>query len=83
MFLEQAIKQSVDLSAELKVLDLCASPGGKSTLINSLLNEKSFLVSNEVIKTRVGALCENLSKWGQANVVVNWEEIYNLVVNTG
>lgn len=70
MFLEQAIKQTVDLSAELKVLDLCASPGGKSTLINSLLNEKSFLVSNEVIKTRVGALCENLSKWGQANVVV-------------
>jgi len=70
MFLEQAIKQLVDLNAELKVLDLCASPGGKSTLINSLLNEKSFLVSNEVIKTRVGALCENLSKWGQANVAV-------------
>lgn len=70
MFLEQAIKQSVDLTTELKALDLCASPGGKSTLINSLLNEKSFLVSNEVIKTRVGALCENLSKWGQANVVV-------------
>lgn len=70
MFLEQAIKQSVDLNSELKVLDLCASPGGKSTLINSLLNEKSFLISNEVIKTRVGALCENLSKWGQANVVV-------------
>lgn len=70
MFLEQAIKHSVDLTTELKVLDLCASPGGKSTLINSLLNEKSFLVSNEVIKTRVGALCENLSKWGQANVVV-------------
>lgn len=70
MFLEQAIKQSVDLNGELKVLDLCASPGGKSTLINSLLNEKSFLISNEVIKTRVGALCENLSKWGQANVLV-------------
>lgn len=70
MFLESAIKQCVDLDAEIRVLDLCASPGGKSTLINSLLNEKSFLVSNEVIKTRVGALCENLSKWGQANVVV-------------
>lgn len=70
VFLEQAIKQTVDLTTELKVLDLCASPGGKSTLINSLLNEKSFLVSNEVIKTRVGALCENLSKWGQANVIV-------------
>lgn len=70
MFLEQAIRQTIDLTTEVKVLDLCASPGGKSTSINSLLNEKSFLVSNEVIKTRVGALCENLSKWGQANVVV-------------
>lgn len=70
MFLEKTIEQTIDLTKELKVLDLCASPGGKSTLINSLLNEKSFLVSNEVIKTRVGALCENLSKWGQANVVV-------------
>lgn len=70
IFLEQTIKQTVNLNNELKVLDLCASPGGKSTLINSLINEKSFLLANEVIKTRVGALCENLTKWGQANVVV-------------
>lgn len=70
MFLETAIKQTVDLSQPLKVLDLCAAPGGKSTLIQSLLNEQSFLVSNEVIKTRVTILAENISKWGAANVVV-------------
>ena len=70
MFLETALKQTVDFRRDLTVLDLCASPGGKSTLINSLLSENSLLVSNEVIKTRVGALAENLSKWGRANVMV-------------
>lgn len=70
MFLEEALKQSCDLSGPLRVLDLCAAPGGKSTLIQSLLSEDSLLVSNEVIKTRVGILSENITKWGAVNVVV-------------
>lgn len=70
MFLETAIKQTADLSQPLKVLDLCAAPGGKSTLIQSLLHTNSFLVSNEVIKSRVTVLAENITKWGAANVVV-------------
>ena len=70
MFLEQAFNQSVDRKQSLKVLDLCAAPGGKSTLIQSLLSNDSFLVSNEVIKSRANILCENMTKWGGANVVV-------------
>jgi len=70
MFLEEAISQSTDLSQPLKVLDLCAAPGGKSTLIQSLISDKSLLVSNEVIKTRVTILAENITKWGAANVIV-------------
>lgn len=54
----------------LRVLDLCAAPGGKSTHIASLLNEDSLLVSNEVIKSRVVILADNLAKWGAENVVV-------------
>ena len=55
-----------------KVLDLCAAPGGKTTHLLSMLREVpgSFLVSNEVIRTRAAVLCENVSKWGAANVVV-------------
>ena len=70
MFLEEVLRQTVDLSAPLKILDLCAAPGGKSTLIQSLINTESLLVSNEVIKTRVNVLTENISKWGAANVIV-------------
>lgn len=70
MFLEEAIKQTADLAAPLRILDLCAAPGGKSTLIQSIISKESMLVSNEVIKTRVNILSENISKWGAANVIV-------------
>jgi 16S rRNA C967 or C1407 C5-methylase (RsmB/RsmF family)/NOL1/NOP2/fmu family ribosome biogenesis protein len=70
MFLEQALRQTTDLSQPIKILDLCAAPGGKSTLIQSLVSPQSLLVSNEVIKTRVNILSENITKWGGDNVIV-------------
>lgn len=70
MFLEKVLKHAADLTANNKVLDLCAAPGGKSTLISSLINENSLLVSNEIIKTRVPVLTDNLIKWGPANTFV-------------
>src|SRR5690242_11654187 len=70
MFLEQALKNSADLSRPVKVLDLCAAPGGKSTLVDSIISPESLLVSNEVIKTRVNTLADNITRWGRANVVV-------------
>lgn len=70
MFLEQAIRQCTADGAALKVLDLCASPGGKSTHLQSLLSEGSLLVSNEVIRSRAAVLKDNIIRWGSANVVV-------------
>lgn len=70
MFLEEALKQCVDLSESLRVLDLCAAPGGKSTHLSSLISDDSILISNEVISTRASILVENLTKWGKANVIV-------------
>jgi NOL1/NOP2/fmu family ribosome biogenesis protein/precorrin-6B methylase 2 len=64
MFLAHVI-QALDLHKEgLRALDLCAAPGGKSTLLRSLLHPDSFLLANEVVGSRVNLLEENLCKWG-------------------
>src|SRR6188768_1082996 len=70
MFLEQALKQTINLSQPLKILDLCAAPGGKSTHILSLILKESLLVSNEVIRARANILTDNIVKWGCSNVIV-------------
>lgn len=67
MFLEFALKQLIDFNQTLLALDLCAAPGGKTTLISSLLNDSSLLISNEVISNRASVLAENVTKWGQIN----------------
>ena len=68
MFIEQAFK-AIDETPH-RVLDLCAAPGGKTTLWRSLLPEGSLLVANEPIHQRAMILAENMAKWGHADVVV-------------
>jgi NOL1/NOP2/fmu family ribosome biogenesis protein len=80
MFLEQAIRQLCPAGTALKALDLCASPGGKSTHLQSLLSADSLLVSNEVIRSRAAVLKDNIIKWGAANVVVTNNDPSDFVV---
>ncbi|MGE4414958.1 MAG: hypothetical protein AB7D08_06485, partial [Bacteroidales bacterium] len=54
----------------LNVLDLCAAPGGKSTHLISMLPQGSTFTANEVIKSRVAPLRENILKWGNHNAKV-------------
>lgn len=69
MFVEQAFLQ-IEHQKGRVVLDLCAAPGGKSTHLLSLLQPDDLLISNEVIRSRVSVLDENLRKWGHQNVVI-------------
>jgi 16S rRNA C967 or C1407 C5-methylase (RsmB/RsmF family)/NOL1/NOP2/fmu family ribosome biogenesis protein len=70
MIIDFVLKQ-LDLPKFSKCLDLCAAPGGKSTIIADFLNDKGLLVSNEPIRNRALVLRENLSKWGYSNCVVS------------
>ena len=59
---------------QLRVLDLCAAPGGKTTDIAASLREAvgdAFeLTANEVIKSRAAVLAGNVAAWSDPNVVV-------------
>jgi len=71
MFIGHIIHYINKYSDGIKALDLCAAPGGKSTLISSALKEDDLLVANEIIKTRVPVLTDNLTRWGAANTIVS------------
>ncbi|MBQ3607990.1 MAG: rRNA cytosine-C5-methyltransferase [Bacteroidales bacterium] len=62
----------------VKVLDLCAAPGGKTTDLAASLREafgdRFILVSNEVMKQRAGVLADNVALWGDPDVVVTSDD---------
>lgn len=68
MFLSHVLKQYVN--EPVVALDLCAAPGGKSTLALSELPEGSLLFANEAMRKRANILAENLAKWGNPNCIV-------------
>lgn len=71
MFIEPLLKYAIgERESGLRVLDLCAAPGGKTTHIASLIGRNNLLVSNEVIRSRANILKENVIKWGSGNILV-------------
>ncbi|MBL0308650.1 MAG: RNA methyltransferase [Bacteroidetes bacterium] len=70
MFVEQVWKQVNPNKEAVKVLDMCAAPGGKSTHLLSLMDGKGVLVSNELLPHRNRILQQNIIKWGYPNCII-------------
>lgn len=70
MFLDKVMQYLLPDPQNLRVLDLCAAPGGKSTLLASHLSASSLLISNDVIRARAAILEENMTRWGYSNTWV-------------
>lgn len=69
MFLDRVLRQYA-ADGPLMALDLCAAPGGKSTVARAALPEGSLLVCNEPIRGRAQVLAENMMKYGHPDVIV-------------
>jgi 16S rRNA C967 or C1407 C5-methylase (RsmB/RsmF family)/NOL1/NOP2/fmu family ribosome biogenesis protein len=63
----EAVLQKLSFKRDGIALDLCAAPGGKSTILIDQLADNGFLVANEVDASRNAVLRENLLKWGRFN----------------
>lgn len=68
MFLHHVVRQLV--TTPVRMLDLCAAPGGKSTCAMSALPAGSLLFSNEPMRQRAQILNENILKFGHPDIVV-------------
>ena len=67
----------------MRVLDLAAAPGGKTTALAALMQRHGLLVANEIKDKRVGHLAVNVERWGAGNVVITNESPERLADHFG
>ena len=65
----------------MRVLDLCAAPGGKSTQLSTYLGDRGLLVSNEINTQRSRILSQNIERMGIKNAVVTNEDSFALAAH--
>jgi 16S rRNA C967 or C1407 C5-methylase (RsmB/RsmF family)/NOL1/NOP2/fmu family ribosome biogenesis protein len=73
-----AVGEALDVRPGQRVLDLAAAPGGKATQVAGRLGGHGVVVANEVQRSRVQALADNLDRWGSARTVLAGEAVARL-----
>jgi 16S rRNA C967 or C1407 C5-methylase (RsmB/RsmF family)/NOL1/NOP2/fmu family ribosome biogenesis protein len=73
-----AVGEALDLRPGQRVLDLAAAPGGKATLAAGRLGGHGVVVANEVQRSRVQALADNLDRWGSPRTVLAGDTVARL-----
>lgn len=73
-----AAAELLDVQPGHWVIDVAASPGGKSTHLASLLDNRGLLVANDPIRGRIKALGENLERWGARNAIITNASVSDL-----
>ncbi|MBE6700462.1 MAG: RNA methyltransferase [Ruminococcaceae bacterium] len=66
---------TIKIEPDFKIFDTCASPGGKSLQASSFLNEKGFILSNEISSQRVKVMAGNFERMGVKNAVITSSEV--------
>ncbi|MBQ3791803.1 MAG: SAM-dependent methyltransferase [Clostridia bacterium] len=62
---------ALDVSPGWKVLDLCASPGGKTVQLSAMIGDEGLLYANEINPTRCHTLLGNVERLGLRNVILS------------
>ena len=62
--------EAVEAGPGMKILDLCAAPGGKSGGIAARMQGEGLLVSNEIVPNRAKTLAFTMERLGVCNAVV-------------
>jgi 16S rRNA C967 or C1407 C5-methylase (RsmB/RsmF family)/NOL1/NOP2/fmu family ribosome biogenesis protein len=73
-----AVGEALDVRPGLRVLDLAAAPGGKTTLVAGRLGRQGVVVANELQRGRVPALADNLDRWGSWRTMLCGESVARL-----
>jgi 16S rRNA C967 or C1407 C5-methylase (RsmB/RsmF family)/NOL1/NOP2/fmu family ribosome biogenesis protein len=73
-----AVGEALDVRPGQRVLDLAAAPGGKSTLIAGRLGATGVVVANELQRSRVQALADNLDRWGSWRTAIASDTVTRL-----
>jgi 16S rRNA C967 or C1407 C5-methylase (RsmB/RsmF family)/NOL1/NOP2/fmu family ribosome biogenesis protein len=83
MFVGEAFRQLMNGRSDIRVLDLCGAPGGKSTHLSSLIGNNGVLIANEVIRSRAAILAGSVTRWGKGNTMVTCSDPSSFSALTG